>query len=606
MCQMGASWSEMCGITGYTGQKDAVGIVLEALKRLEYRGYDSAGVAVVSNGLSVFKDKGRIAQLERTIPETHGTTVIGHTRWATHGRPSKENAHPFLDCKGQIALAHNGIIENFHSLREQLRQEGHTFTSETDSEVAVHLVEKYYEGSLEEAARMAMKQIQGAYAFVIVHSGEPGKIVAARNFSPMVIGLGSGENLLASDIPAILKHTDKVIYLRDKEMAVVTPDSVRITDFEGNEVKHQPQTIMWSIEDAERGGFEHFMIKEIFEQPEAIHQTLLGRFGESDIDRLLSRNLSSIKIVACGTSYHAALAGKYILEELGRVPVTAEMASEYRYSRGGTDRPLVILISQSGETADTLAAAREARKRGCPTLAVTNYVGSSLTREADFTFYTRAGLEIGVAATKTFLTQLVAMYLIGIKLGLQRNALTPAQADSLLDELRALPRVIQSVLDRADTVRKLSAKYAPADNMFYIGRYVNYPTALEGALKLKEISYVHAEGYPGGELKHGPLALISEKTPIVAIAIKDHTYEKMLSNIGEVNARGGPVIGIGMDDDADLEKYVDDLILVPTVRPLLTPVPIVVVLQLFAYHVAKARNCAIDKPRNLAKTVTVE
>jgi len=596
----------MCGITGYTGQKDAVGIVLEALKRLEYRGYDSAGVAVVSNGLSVFKDKGRIAQLERTIPETHGTTVIGHTRWATHGRPSKENAHPFLDCKGQIALAHNGIIENFHSLREQLRQEGHTFTSETDSEVAVHLVEKYYEGSLEEAARMAMKQIQGAYAFVIVHSGEPGKIVAARNFSPMVIGLGSGENLLASDIPAILKHTDKVIYLRDKEMAVVTPDSVRITDFEGNEVKHQPQTIMWSIEDAERGGFEHFMIKEIFEQPEAIHQTLLGRFGESDIDRLLSRNLSSIKIVACGTSYHAALAGKYILEELGRVPVTAEMASEYRYSRGGTDRPLVILISQSGETADTLAAAREARKRGCPTLAVTNYVGSSLTREADFTFYTRAGLEIGVAATKTFLTQLVAMYLIGIKLGLQRNALTPAQADSLLDELRALPRVIQSVLDRADTVRKLSAKYAPADNMFYIGRYVNYPTALEGALKLKEISYVHAEGYPGGELKHGPLALISEKTPIVAIAIKDHTYEKMLSNIGEVNARGGPVIGIGMDDDADLEKYVDDLILVPTVRPLLTPVPIVVVLQLFAYHVAKARNCAIDKPRNLAKTVTVE
>jgi len=596
----------MCGITGYTGSKDAVGIVIEALKRLEYRGYDSAGVAVAGSDLFVFKDQGQIAQLERILPETHGNTVIGHTRWATHGRPSKENAHPFLDCKGQIALAHNGIIENFHSLREQLQQEGHTFTSETDSEVAVHLVEKFYKGNLEDAVREAVKHIQGAYAFVIVHSGESGKIVAARNLSPMVIGLGSGENLLASDIPAILKHTDKVIYLRDREIAVVTPDAVRITDFEGNEVRHEPQTITWSIEDAERGGFEHFMIKEIFEQPEAIHQTLLGRFGESDIDKLLSRDLSSIKIVACGTSYHAALAGKYILEELGRVPVTAELASEYRYSRGGTDRPLVILISQSGETADTLAAAREAKRRGCPTLAVTNYVGSSLTREADFTFYTRAGLEIGVAATKTFLTQLVAMYLIGMKLGLQRNALTPTQADGLLNELRALPRVVQSVLDRAEAVMKLAAKYAAADNVFYIGRYVNYPIALEGALKLKEISYVHAEGYPGGELKHGPLALISEKTPIVAIAVRDHTYEKMLSNIGEVNARGSPVIGIGMDDDSDLGKYVDDIILVPTVRPLLSPIPIVVALQLLAYHVAKARGCAIDKPRNLAKTVTVE
>jgi len=596
----------MCGITGYTGSKDAVGIVIEALKRLEYRGYDSAGVAVVGKSLSVFKDQGQIAQLERILPETHGGTAIGHTRWATHGRPSKENAHPFLDCKGQVALAHNGIIENFYSLREQLRQEGHTFASETDSEVAVHLVEKFYKGNLEDAVREAIKHIHGTYAFVIVHSGEPGKIVAARNFSPMVIGLGSGENLLASDIPAILKHTDKVIYLRDREMAVVTPNAVRITDFEGNEIRHEPQTIMWSMEDAERGGFEHFMIKEIFEQPEAIHQTLLGRFDESDIDRLLSQNLTSIKIVACGTSYHAALAGKYILEELGRVPVTAELASEYRYSRGGMDKPLVILISQSGETADTLAAAREAKKRGCPTLAVTNYMGSSLTREADFTFYTRAGLEIGVAATKTFLTQLVAMYLIGMKLGLQRNALTPTQADGLLNELRALPRVVQSVLERAEAVRKLAAKYAAADNVFYIGRYVNYPIALEGALKLKEISYVHAEGYPGGELKHGPLAVISEKTPIVAIAVRDHTYEKMLSNIGEVNARGGPVIGIGMDDDSDLGKYVDDIILVPTVRPLLSPIPIVVALQLLAYHVAKARGCAIDKPRNLAKTVTVE
>jgi glucosamine--fructose-6-phosphate aminotransferase (isomerizing) len=596
----------MCGIAGYTGSKDAVSVVVEALKRLEYRGYDSAGVAILGESLSVFKDKGRIAQLERVLPETHGTAAIGHTRWATHGKPSKENAHPFLDCKGEIALAHNGIIENFLELREQLTAEGHRFASETDSETMVHLIEKYYRGSLEEATMEAVKHVRGTYAFVIMHNGEPGKIVAARSFSPMVIGLGSGENLLASDVPALLKHTDKVIFLRDQEMAVVTPDSVRILDFDGKEVQHEPQTITWSIDDAERGGFEHFMLKEIFEQPEALHETLLGRFGEIDLDRLLSWSVASIKIVACGTSYHAALAGKYILEELARIPVTAELASEYRYSRGGTDMPLVMLISQSGETADTLAAAREAKKRGCLTLAITNYVGSSMTREADFTFYTRAGLEIGVAATKTFLTQLVAMYLVGIKLGLSRNSLTPTQADGLLDELRSLPRVVQSVLDQGDLIRDLAAKHAKADNMFYIGRYVNYPIALEGALKLKEISYVHAEGYPGGELKHGPLAVISEKTPVIAIAVKDHTYEKMLSNIGEVNARGSPVIGIGMDDDPDLEKYVDDLVLVPVVRPLLSPVPIAVVLQLFAYHVARARGCAIDKPRHLAKTVTVE
>ena len=596
----------MCGITGYTGSKDAVGIVVEALKRLEYRGYDSAGVAAIGESLSIFKDKGQIAQLEKGLPRTVWTTAIGHTRWATHGKPSKQNAHPFLDCGGQIALAHNGIVENFYALREQLKAEGHKFTSETDSEVAVHLVEKYYKGNLEQALREALKQIQGSYAFVIIHSGEPGKIVAARNFSPMVVGLGSEENLLASDVPALLKHTEKVVYLKDREIAVVTPSTVRIIDFDGNEVASAPQTISWSIEDAERGGFEHFMLKEIFEQPDALHKTLLGRIHETEIDKILQKGVSSIKIVACGTSYHAGLAGKYILEELGGVPVTAELASEYRYSRGGSDRPLVILITQSGETADTLAAAREAKKRGCLTVAVTNYVGSSMTREADFTFYTRAGLEIGVAATKTFLTQLVAMYLIGIRLGLTKNALTPVQADALLDELRILPRAVQSVLDRSGAIEALAEKYAKKNDMFYIGRYVNYPIALEGALKLKEISYVHAEGYPGGELKHGPLAVISEETPVIAITVKDHTYDKMLGNIGEVIARGSPVIGIGMDNDPDLAKYVDDEFLVPAMRPLLSTVPIAVVLQLFAYHVAKARGCTIDKPRHLAKTVTVE
>ena len=596
----------MCGISGYTGPKNAVAVVVDSLKRLEYRGYDSAGVAALDGSISVFKDMGRVAQLETSLPQTSSRTAIGHTRWATHGKPSKENAHPFLDCKGQIALAHNGIIENHHPLREQLKAEGHVFTSETDSEVAVHLVEKYYHGNLEEAVRAALKHVKGSFAFVIVHSDEAGKIVAARNFSPMVVGIGSGENLFASDIPALLKHTDKVVYLKDGEIAVITPESLKVIDFDGNQVKVEPQTIAWNVEDAERGGFEHFMIKEIFEQPEAIHQTLLGRLGETELDRFLFKGVGSVKLVACGTSFHAGLAGKYILEELAKLPVNAELASEYRYSQGGTDRPLVILISQSGETADTLAAAREAKRRGCLTLAVTNYMGSTMTREADATFYTRAGLEIGVAATKTFLTQLVAMYLIGIRMGLARNVLTPTQADSLLDELRALPRIVHSVLGKAEEIDRLAQKYSKADNAFFLGRYVNYPIALEGAQKLKEISYVHAEGYAGGELKHGPLAVISSQTPVVAIAVKDHTYDKMLGNIGEVNARGSPTIGIGMENDPELEKVVDDIIQVPELRPLLSPVPVAVVLQLFAYYMAKARGCAIDKPRNLAKTVTVE
>jgi len=596
----------MCGIAGYTGFRDAVPVVIDSLKRLEYRGYDSAGVAVLGQGVKLYKDKGQIAQLEPLLAHISGSIAIGHTRWATHGKPSKENAHPFIDCQGEIALAHNGIIENYFTLREQLKAEGHKFTSETDSEVVVHLVEKFYRGNLEAAVREALKLIEGTYAFVIIHSREPDKIIGARNFSPMVIGVGSGDNMLASDIPAILKLTDKVIYLRDREMAVLTPSHVRILDFDGKEVSREPQTISWSIDDAERGGFEHFMLKEIFEQPEAIHQTLLGRLGETELDGILGKGIGSVKLVACGTSYHAALAGKYILEELARVPATAELASEYRYSQGGTDRPLVILLSQSGETADTLAAAREAKRRGCLTLAISNYVGSSMSREADVTFYTRAGLEIGVAATKTFLTQLVALYLIGIKMGLARNALTHTEADNLLDELRNLPRVVQSVLDQVESVERVIGRFDKVESAFFLGRYVNYPIALEGALKMKEISYIHAEGYPGGELKHGPLAVISPQTPVVAVAIKDHTYEKMLSNIREVNARGSPIIGVGLRTDSDLAKFVDDVIQVPPVRPLLSTVPVTVVLQLLAYYVARSRGCSIDKPRNLAKTVTVE
>jgi len=596
----------MCGIAGYTGFRDAVPIVIDSLKRLEYRGYDSAGVAVLGHGMNLYKDKGQIAQLEPLLSHVSGSIAIGHTRWASHGKPSKENAHPFVDCRGEIALAHNGIIENYFALREQLKAEGHRFTSETDSEVAVHLVEKFYKGNLEDAVREALRLIEGTYALAIIHAKEPDKIVGVRNFSPMVVGVGSGDNMLASDIPAILKLTDKVIYLRDRELAVLTPSHVTILDFDGKEVSREPQTISWNVEDAERGGFEHFMLKEIFEQPEAIHQTLLGRLGETELDGILGKGIGSVKLVACGTSYHAALAGKYILEELAHIPATAELASEYRYSQGATDRPLVILLSQSGETADTLAAAREAKRRGCLTLAISNYMGSSMSREADVTFYTRAGLEIGVAATKTFLTQLVALYLIGVRMGLARNALTHTQADNLLDELRNLPRAVQSVLDGADIIERVVGRFEKAESAFFLGRYVNYPIALEGALKMKEISYIHAEGYPGGELKHGPLAVISPQTPVVAIAIKDHTYEKMLSNIREVNARGSPIIGIGLQADSDLAKFVDDVIQVPSVRPLLSPVPVTVVLQLLAYFVARSHGCSIDKPRNLAKTVTIE
>ncbi len=596
----------MCGIAGYTGFKEAAAIVLDALKHLEYRGYDSAGIVVMGTNLALHKSKGTIAELESKMPRMRGTNGIGHTRWATHGKPSDENAHPFLDCTGHMAAVHNGIIDNYYQLRDQLISEGHKFTSETDSEVIVHLVEKHYNGRLEDAVREALKHVKGSYALAIVHANEPGKIVGARLFSPLVVGIGGGDNLLASDIPALLKHTDKIVHIHDGEIVTLTPGEVRLTDFDGGRIERDPQTVTWSIEDAERGGFEHFMLKEIYEQPEAIHQTLLGRFEEDGLNRILSKRVGSVKLVACGTSYHAALAGKYIIEEFGRVPAVAELASEYRYSQGGTDKPLVILISQSGETADTLAAAREAKRRGSPTLSVTNYIGSSMTRETDVNFYTRAGLEIGVAATKTFLTQLVAMYIIAMKMGVARNVITPAQADDLLDELRRLPRAVQDVLNQAEKIEELARKYASADNMFYLGRNVNFPSALEGALKLKEISYVHAEGYPGGELKHGPLAVISSKTPVIAIAVQDHTYEKMLSNIGEVNARGSPVIGIGFEDDPDLAKFVDDIFYIPKVKPILSPVPVAVALQLFAYHVARTRGCSIDKPRHLAKTVTVE
>ena len=596
----------MCGIVGYAGRRNALPILLDGLKRLEYRGYDSAGVAIVGSSLEVVKDKGFIADLEAQLPPLSGSTGFAHTRWATHGAPSKVNAHPHVDCTGKIALAHNGIIENFASLREKLEARGHTFRSQTDTESLVHLIESYYDGDLTAATRRALKDVRGSYAILAVHADEPGKVVGARNESPLVVGIGPDENFLASDVPALLRYTDRIVYVMDGEMVVITPKGATIQDLEGRPITREPQRVTWSLEDAEKGGFEHFMLKEIHDAPRAIHETLLGRLANLEVNGFLSEGVTSVKLVACGTSYHAALVGKYVLEEIARIPTSAELASEYRYSQGPSERPLVILVSQSGETADTLGAAREARRRGCKTLGITNVLGSSLTREVDLTLYTRAGIEIGVAATKTFIAQLVVLYLIALKLGQDRGTLGYDELDALKDHLRSLPRTVQYVLNKADEIRELAAKYGNARDMFYIGRHANYPVALEGALKLKEISYLHAEAYAAGELKHGPLALLTSATPVIAIAVQDPTYQKMRSNIGEVSARGSPVLAIGTEGDKELPKAVDDVIWIPAMPWIFSPVPVSVAMQLFAYDIAQMRGCSIDKPRNLAKSVTVE
>ena len=597
----------MCGIIGYAGQRSALPILLDGLKRLEYRGYDSAGVAIVGSGLHIAKDKGFIANLEAQLPAMPGTTGLAHTRWATHGAPSKVNAHPHTDCHGKIALAHNGIIENYAALREKLESEGHVFTTETDTESLAHLIESFYQGDLEDAVRRALGEIRGSYAIAVVHADEPDKVVGARNESPLVVGIAPDETFLASDVTALLKYTDKVVYVMDKEMVVLTSQRAVLKDMQGKPVHREPQRITWTLEDAEKGGFEHFMRKEIHETPKAIHETLLGRVANLELDGFLTEDFTTVKLVACGTSYHAALVGKYIFEEIARIPASAEIASEYRYTQGAAERPLVILISQSGETADTLGATREAKRRGCKTLGICNVIGSSLSREADATLYTRAGVEIGVAATKTFVAQLIVLYLIALRMGLDRGTLGYEEAERLKDELRSLPRAVLAVLNKEPEIVGLAASYGTdARDAFYLGRHANYPVAMEGALKLKEISYIHAEAYAAGELKHGPLALITKDTPVIAIAVDDPTYEKMRSNIGEVGARGARILGIGTEGDREIAKFVDDLITVPRMSWIFSPVPVSVALMLFAYHVARLRGCPIDRPRNLAKSVTVE
>jgi len=594
----------MCGIVGYIGPKNTGEVLINGLKKLDYRGYDSAGVAVTrKDQIYLQKKKGRIEDLsEKDIPD--GMAGLGHTRWATHGRPSDDNAHPFLDCDEEIAIVHNGIIDNFNSIKDELIEKGHEFSSETDSEVVVHLLEENYEGDFLKAFKKSVNRITGSYAILALRKNS-NELTVTRNQSPMVIGVGDQENLVASDAPAILEHTKNVKYLQDGDIARITDEEIEIWDKNDEVIERKTKKIEWDAEDAEKGGYEHFMLKEIFEQPNAIHESILGRltnFNELDFSKY---NLNAVQFIACGTSAHAGFVGKYIFENIAKIPCTLEFSSEYRHSSPSDSYPLTILLSQSGETLDTIAAAREANRRGNETLAITNVLDSSITREVDQVMYTQAGPEIGVAATKTFTTQVVVLYLLAIEIGLERNVLSKDQADKYKDELRRLPRKVESILDDKDKIKKMTESLAKADDIFFVGRNINYPVALEGALKLKEIAYIHAAGYPAGELKHGPFALLTENTPVIAIAVKDKTFEKMLGNIGEIAARDSPVLVVG-DQDKELEKLADDAYFIPDVPPLFSPLVVNVVLQLISYYTAYRLDRDIDKPRNLAKSVTVE
>ena len=603
----------MCGIVGYTGFRNAKEVILDCLKRLDYRGYDSAGVALLEKDeLKVFKEVGEIKVLEKKIPNINATSGIGHTRWATHGEVSRRNAHPHLSCNGKIAVVHNGIIENFKKLREELEQRGHKFKSDTDTEVIAHLIEESYNDNLKDAVYSAIEKIRGSYAIVALSREEPDIIIGARRESPLVIGIGDNENFLTSDIPALLRYTNRVIYLDDGEVCVLSKNSVDIFDSNKRKIEKKIHLVEWNIEDAEKSGFPHFMLKEIYEQPRAIQQTLIGRISEigqsiefnRDVEALLNNNLTSITIVACGTSFYAGLVGKYIIEHLAGIPTYLELASEYRYFGVRDSNSLVIAITQSGETADTLGALREAKNIGCKTLVITNVIGSSATRIADAFILTQSGPEIGVAATKTFTSQILILFLIALKLA--GDKISVEELSRYISSLRGLSKDVRRVLEESDDILKIAEKIKDSQSVFFIGRGINYPLSLEGALKLKEISYIHAEGFPAGELKHGPFALLTEKTPVIAIITKDKTYDKMITNIGEVKARHSPVIAIADEDDEEIEKYADFVIRFPSNSTPLSCIPIAVILQLLAYHTANLRGCEIDKPRNLAKSVTVE
>jgi len=624
----------MCGIVGYIGDKPVVPVILEGLQRLEYRGYDSAGIAVgdSSGKLDVRRASGKLRNLMQVVEEQPlaGTYGVGHTRWATHGRPTEENAHPHRDCTGQIVVVQNGIIENYLALKRQLTEKGHRFVTETDTEIVAHVIEREVKelgaagaGRLEEAVRRALTHLKGVYTIVVISATDPNKIVAARLGPPAVVGLGDKEYFVASDIPALLFHTRDMLFLEDNEIAVLSRAGVRLMDFQGREHSRKAQRITWDPVQAQKGGYKHFMLKEIFEQPDAVRDTTLGRVSLETGQVILDdwpftaedfRRYREVKIVAMGTSYYAGLVGKFLIERLARIPTEVDYGSEFRYRNPivGADT-LTIVISQSGETADTLGAQRESKQKGSKTLAICNVVGSMATREAAGTLYTHAGPEIGVASTKAFTSQITALLLLALHLGQVRGKVSDGDSLKLVQELARLPGTMRKLLERQAELEELARQFFKSQHFLYLGRGIHYPIALEGALKLKEISYIHAEGYPAGEMKHGPIALIDEEMPVVVIATREHGnesselgYEKVLSNIQEVKARSGIVIGVVTDGDNDVRDAADHVIEVPPAPELLGPILEVIPLQLLAYHIAVRRGCDVDQPRNLAKSVTVE
>ena len=614
----------MCGIIGYIGEKPVVPILIDGLRRLEYRGYDSAGVAVVNGtGIELRRSAGKLSNLEQVIQQDpiKGVYGLGHTRWATHGRPTEENAHPHRDCTGRIVVVHNGIIENYLELKQELQSKGHKFVTETDTEVVAHLVEQEWkDDGLENAVMRAMERLRGLFAIVLMSADDDQKIVAVRNGPPVVVGLGEGEWFVASDIPAILQHTRNVVFLDDQEMAIATRGGVKFTNLQGTVVEKKPTRVTWDPVQAEKAGYKHFMLKEIFEQPTAVRETILGRVsrdtGLVHLDEVSLtdddfRAINKVQLIACGTSWHAGLVGKFLIEQLAKVTAEVDYGSEFRYRSPIVDeKTLTVIITQSGETADTLAALRESKQHGSKSIAICNVVGSMATREADGTIYTHAGPEIGVASTKAFTCQLVALHLLAMYIGQVRGTLNEEDRRKHIAGLTRLPKQLEEILKLSKQVDDLAGRFQNRSDFLYLGRGINYPIALEGALKLKEISYIHAEGYPAGEMKHGPIALIDEKMPIVAIAPADAVYEKMLGNIQEAKARGGAVIAVTTAGDDTLWRLLDgntdSIISIPAMPPELTPIGIVLPLQLLAYHIAVRRGCDVDQPRNLAKSVTVE
>jgi glucosamine--fructose-6-phosphate aminotransferase (isomerizing) len=608
----------MCGIIGYVGREKAVPLLLEGLKRLEYRGYDSAGIALLEEGGLIFeKCAGKISGLEALLQNKkfESTTGIAHTRWATHGEPTDLNAHPHLDCQGNIAVVHNGIIENYRSLRELLLRKGHQFTSDTDTEILAHLIEEYYDGDLLEATQAALSQVEGTYGIAVLCKNNPHQIVAARNGSPLVIGTGKGENFVASDVAAILRHTNRVVYLEDREVALIDPDNFSISTVDKVEVTPEIQEITWTLDQIEKGGFPHFMLKEIFEQPITLRNALRGRLNyEEGTARLNGLNLQyeelhlidRIIITACGTAWHAALVGEYMIEDTALIPVEVEYASEFRYrSPIINEGTIVFVISQSGETTDTQAALREAKRKGATVLGICNIVGSTIARETDGGVYIHAGPEIGVASTKAFTSQMMVLSLVSLLLARMRT-MSLEQGREIIDALYKIPDQVNEIIQNESAIHSIAEKYYQKNNFLYLGRGFNFPIALEGALKLKEISYIHAEGYPSAEMKHGPIALIDENMPVVVIALKDKVHDKVLSNIAEIKARKGKVIAVATQGDTEIADKVDHVIYIPQTLEHLTPILSVIPLQLLAYHMAVLRGCNVDQPRNLAKSVTVE